>query len=56
MHATCYAWGPAFKNPFMIPPFENIHIFPLISEILKLNIPDPVDGRLEVLENILKIN
>ena len=28
MHATFYAWGPAFKTNFKIRGFENIHIYP----------------------------
>ena len=36
------------------PSFENIHIYPLICEILGLEVPEAVDGKLEVLAPILK--
>ncbi|MEJ0081250.1 MAG: ectonucleotide pyrophosphatase/phosphodiesterase [Puia sp.] len=54
MHATFYAWGPAFKESLKIRGFENIHIYPLIANILQLKILEPVDGELKVLKPILK--
>jgi hypothetical protein len=36
-----------------VTPFENIHLYPLIANILGLQI-GPVDGKLRVLEMILK--
>jgi predicted AlkP superfamily pyrophosphatase or phosphodiesterase len=54
MRATFYAWGPAFKTNYKIRGFENIHIFPMISNILKLKNTDRVDGNLKVLKPILK--
>ena len=54
MHATFYAWGPAFKENLKIRGFENIHIYPMISDILQLKVTEPVDGELKVLKPILK--
>jgi predicted AlkP superfamily pyrophosphatase or phosphodiesterase len=54
MHATFYAWGPAFKENLKIGGFENIHIYPLIADILQLKITDPVDGNLKVLMPIVR--
>jgi predicted AlkP superfamily pyrophosphatase or phosphodiesterase len=54
MHATFYAWGPAFKSNLKIDGFENINIYPLIADVLKLKITDPVDGDIKVLGPILK--
>jgi len=54
MHATFYAWGPAFKKNMKIEGFENINVYPLIAKILDLKISSPVDGKLKVLEPILK--
>ena len=54
MHATFYAWGPAFKSNYKIKGFENINIYPLITDILHLKITEPVDGDLKVLKPILK--
>jgi len=54
MHATFYAWGPAFKNNYTIPGFENIHVYPLIANILGLPFDNQIDGRLKVLRKLLK--
>jgi hypothetical protein len=54
MHATFIAWGPAFKNNMHIPSFENIHVYPLIAQILGLTYSEQIDGRKEVLQGILK--
>ena len=54
MKATFFAWGPAFKNSKTICPFENIHIYPLIAEILNLKITKPIDGDIKVLKKTLK--
>jgi predicted AlkP superfamily pyrophosphatase or phosphodiesterase len=56
MHATFYAWGPAFKTNYKIRGFENINIYPLITDILQLKITDPVDGNIRVLKPILRTN
>ncbi|MCB0642600.1 MAG: alkaline phosphatase family protein, partial [Phaeodactylibacter sp.] len=53
MHGIFYARGPAFKQGFEIPSFENIHIYPLICSILGLEIPGEVDGRAAVLRPLL---
>jgi predicted AlkP superfamily pyrophosphatase or phosphodiesterase len=54
MHASFYAWGPAFKKNLNIRGFENIHIYPLVAKLLQLKITEPVDGRLTVLRPVLK--
>ena len=54
MQATFYAWGPLFKKNYTIPNFENVNVYPLIAHILGLPIVDKIDGRLEVLQKILK--
>lgn len=54
MHAIYMAWGPAFKSNVRIPSFENVHVFPMIAEILGLNITDKIDGRKEVLHATLQ--
>jgi predicted AlkP superfamily pyrophosphatase or phosphodiesterase len=54
MHTIFYAEGPAFKKQQLIPSFENIHVYPLIAEILGLEYDETaIDGKLEVLEDIL---
>lgn len=49
-----YANGPQIKSGFQIEPFQNIHIYPLVCQILGLPIPEEIDGKLEVLQPILK--
>jgi hypothetical protein len=53
MHATFFAWGPAFKNNMKIPAFENVNVYPLIAEILGLNITEKIDGKKKVLKKTL---
>ncbi len=54
MHATFLAWGPAFKEDYVIEPFENVNLYPLISKILGLPYQHKIDGDLKVLEKTLK--
>ena len=55
MRASFMAWGPAFKEGLRIDGFENIHVYPLIAHILKLNYDEQtIDGRIDVLKGILK--
>lgn len=44
MHASFYAWGPAFKKPMEIPSFENVQVYHLISQILGLPYTHKIDG------------
>lgn len=52
MHAIFYAAGPAFKENYVAPEFENIHIYSLIAEIMELK-PAQTDGNLNTVENLL---
>jgi len=54
MHASFYAWGPAFRNHKKINGFENIHVYPLVAKILGLRYINAIDGKLQVLGPILK--
>jgi predicted AlkP superfamily pyrophosphatase or phosphodiesterase len=54
MHASFYAWGPAFKQHLKIEGFENIHVYPLVAAILGLPYAFTVDGKLRVLKPVLK--
>ncbi|WP_220100633.1 ectonucleotide pyrophosphatase/phosphodiesterase [Chitinophaga oryzae] len=53
MNAIFMAWGPAFKPNTRVATFENIHVYPLVARILGLDITQPIDGKLEVLEPVL---
>ena len=54
MRASFYAWGPAFREHMKIEGFENVHVYPLIAEILGLDITEKIDGRVKVLKPFLK--
>jgi len=54
MHATFYAWGPAFKNHIVVAPFENVNVFPLVNQILGLTYSGQVDGTNQLANEILK--
>ncbi|PID93447.1 MAG: alkaline phosphatase family protein [Bacteroidetes bacterium] len=53
MHAIFYACGPAFKENTIVPTFENVHIYPLIAEILHIQ-PEKTDGDLKQVQSMLK--
>ena len=57
MHGIFYAMGPDLKSGLQIPAFENIHIYPLICELLEIipysGMNDAPEGNLQVLQNIL---
>ncbi|MFM6947483.1 MAG: ectonucleotide pyrophosphatase/phosphodiesterase [Aquirufa sp.] len=49
MRASFLAWGPAFKAGKKVEAFENIHVFPLIAQILGLSYdPKSIDGNAKV--------
>lgn len=53
MHGIFYAKGPNIKPGSKVKAFRNIHVYPLIAEILQLRIP-PVDGQLKELKSIYR--
>jgi len=55
VHAIFYGWGPMLKKK-RIASFENVHVYPLIAEMLKLPYTHKIDGKLEVLKRILRNN
>lgn len=44
MHATFYAWGPAFKKHLNITAFPNVDVYNMISQVLGLKISEKIDG------------
>ena len=54
MHASFYAWGPQIKKGKTIRSFENIHVYPLVCQLLGLTYSKKIDGNLKVLKKILK--
>jgi predicted AlkP superfamily pyrophosphatase or phosphodiesterase len=43
MGATFFAWGSAFQRGVRLPPFENVHVYPLVCALLGLT-PAENDG------------
>ncbi|MDR2237927.1 MAG: ectonucleotide pyrophosphatase/phosphodiesterase [Chryseobacterium sp.] len=54
MKAVFYAWGPEFNTNQIINEFENINVYPLVTEILGLKTEQPIDGKLKVLKEVLQ--
>lgn len=54
MGAYFSATGPQVKSGVRLPPFENVHIYPFIAQMLGLNISEPIDGNQRVLQPIVK--
>ncbi|MCC9165621.1 alkaline phosphatase family protein [Pontibacter harenae] len=54
MHASFYAWGSGFKKGQRIESFENVHLYPLIAELLGLTYAHQIDGDKRVVEEVLK--
>jgi len=53
MHATFFAWGPAFKKHLDIPAFQNVDVYPLITDILGLTYTDKIDGTKQLANKVL---
>lgn len=48
MDGIFYAVGPAFKSGAKLPRFENIHVYPLVLEVLGLKPTSGIDGKASV--------
>ncbi|MFN3997740.1 alkaline phosphatase family protein [Algoriphagus sp.] len=53
MWGIFYAKGPRIKMGNQVDPFQNIHIYPLLCQLLGLEIPTEIDGKKEVLDPVL---
>ena len=53
MGAIFIAKGPQLPADTVLPSFENIHVYPLVAEILGLPLPRELDGDPEVLVPLL---
>ena len=47
MHAIFYARGRAFRVGYVMDSFTNVHIYPLIAEILGIEPYLEIDGNLD---------
>jgi len=53
MGALFVAAGPAFRQGVVVPAFQNIHVYPLMAELLGLK-PAKVDGSLDSVRAVLR--
>ena len=53
MKATFIAFGPAFKSNKKIGEFQNVNVYPIVTDILKLKISRPIDGSEKTAKEIL---
>ena len=54
MQGLFTAMGPRIVEGVTIPQFENVHIYSLLAEVLGVDPNPEVDGRLEVLAEVLR--
>jgi hypothetical protein len=54
MHASFYAWGPAFREHLKLDHFENVNLYCLMTAILGLKYNFPVDGKLNAVSGALR--
>lgn len=54
MKATFWANGPAFKEHKKVGEFENVNIYPIVTELLNLKMTTPIDGNDRIAKEILK--
>ena len=52
MRALFIAHGPAFRTGLTVDPFENVHLYPLMTHLLGLD-PAPNDGSLDAVRAFL---
>jgi len=52
MRAIFVARGPAFRRGLRVPPFRNVHLYPLMAYVLDLE-PEESDGSLDSLRAVL---
>ena len=53
MGALFIAAGPGIAQGRTVPAFQNIHVYPLMAELLRLR-PAPTDGALDSVRTILR--
>jgi predicted AlkP superfamily pyrophosphatase or phosphodiesterase len=54
MRAIFFAWGPQIRKGRTIGPLSNVEVYPLVTRLLGLHNPLPIDGRGRAVKKILK--
>lgn len=52
MQTIFYLKGPDIRPGLRLDPFENVHIYPLVADILELELPEGLDGDIAVLDSV----
>ena len=53
LDATFYAWGPAFKKGTKLPSFENVHVYPIVTDLLGLPYEHKINGKKKIAKKLL---
>ena len=53
-HGIFYALGPSFRRGYTSNSFENIHVYPIICNILNIPEHNDIDGELDQVRTMLK--
>ena len=53
-HGIFYAMGPSFRRGYEMKAFENIHVYPLICNILNISEYKDIDGDLNQVKGMLR--
>lgn len=56
MNSIFLAWGPDIKSGIRIPAFESIHVYPIITTLLDLEITHSIDGNESIARKIIRDN
>lgn len=54
MQGIFVATGPRIREGVWVDAFENVHVYPLLAELLRIEPARDVDGRISVLRGILR--
>lgn len=54
VHASFYAIGPNVKPGSRVASFENVNLYPFIARILRLKLPDRLDGSASLLSSLYR--
>ena len=54
MHGIFLAAGPGIQRGVTLPAFENVHVHPFLARLLQIEPAAGIDGRVDVLEPVLR--
>ncbi|MGI9295961.1 MAG: hypothetical protein ACR2PS_18410, partial [Pseudomonadales bacterium] len=54
MHGIFIAAGPRLPKGVLIPPIDNVDVYPLMMEVLELPVSTPIDGNPNTLRDLLE--